>query len=318
MLDPVSNTYGNPGWTTLALTPDRILFLMRRNTGGTVHMYSVPADGIVVGMQGGRNIVTNLSDRGSLGIAGNVDGLTAGPDGNLYLVSFDTTGGPARNGLYRFRPGPGNTGVTEYVGTFAGNAGPEAANSLYTDTTFDPITGDLVGSGYGPGPNPHLTMYRIPRAIVLNSVGTVWPFEYLGPAWATFSTVSSQFGDGIAFDPVNGDLYLSGDRLRGPPVRPERGLRISTGPIPGSAGLGWDLDAQTALYPNSCYANCDGSTGTPLLTGNDFVCFINEYGRATPTPTATAAPAPRCSPATTSSASSTSTPPAARSGAAGL
>jgi len=27
----------------------------------------------------------------------------------------------------------------------------------------------------------------------------------------------------------------------------------------------------------SCYANCDHSTGTPRLTGNDFVCFINAY-----------------------------------------
>jgi hypothetical protein len=25
------------------------------------------------------------------------------------------------------------------------------------------------------------------------------------------------------------------------------------------------------------YANCDGSTGSPLLTANDFVCFINSY-----------------------------------------
>ena len=26
-----------------------------------------------------------------------------------------------------------------------------------------------------------------------------------------------------------------------------------------------------------CYANCDGSTGTPALTANDFQCFINKY-----------------------------------------
>lgn len=28
---------------------------------------------------------------------------------------------------------------------------------------------------------------------------------------------------------------------------------------------------------SGCYANCDGSTGSPLLTGNDFQCFINRY-----------------------------------------
>lgn len=26
-----------------------------------------------------------------------------------------------------------------------------------------------------------------------------------------------------------------------------------------------------------CYANCDGSTGSPLLTANDFQCFINRF-----------------------------------------
>lgn len=31
-----------------------------------------------------------------------------------------------------------------------------------------------------------------------------------------------------------------------------------------------------------CYANCDGSTGTPLLTVNDFVCFLNLYAIGDP------------------------------------
>ena len=30
-----------------------------------------------------------------------------------------------------------------------------------------------------------------------------------------------------------------------------------------------------------CYANCDGSTGTPALTANDFQCFINAYAAGT-------------------------------------
>jgi hypothetical protein len=34
-----------------------------------------------------------------------------------------------------------------------------------------------------------------------------------------------------------------------------------------------------ARYTSSpaCYANCDCSSGTPALTTNDFVCFINKY-----------------------------------------
>ena len=27
----------------------------------------------------------------------------------------------------------------------------------------------------------------------------------------------------------------------------------------------------------SCYPNCDGSTGNPVLTPNDFMCFLNSY-----------------------------------------
>jgi murein tripeptide amidase MpaA len=32
-----------------------------------------------------------------------------------------------------------------------------------------------------------------------------------------------------------------------------------------------------ALACPACYANCDGSTGTPLLTSNDFQCFLNRF-----------------------------------------
>ena len=32
-----------------------------------------------------------------------------------------------------------------------------------------------------------------------------------------------------------------------------------------------------AYAAQQSYANCDGSTGSPALTGNDFVCFINAY-----------------------------------------
>lgn len=32
--------------------------------------------------------------------------------------------------------------------------------------------------------------------------------------------------------------------------------------------------------PPSCVANCDGSTASPLLTANDFMCFLNRYHEA--------------------------------------
>lgn len=33
--------------------------------------------------------------------------------------------------------------------------------------------------------------------------------------------------------------------------------------------------------PMSCYANCDASTGTPILTANDFACFLTKYAAGT-------------------------------------
>ncbi|MBX3376249.1 MAG: hypothetical protein KF678_04515 [Phycisphaeraceae bacterium] len=32
----------------------------------------------------------------------------------------------------------------------------------------------------------------------------------------------------------------------------------------------------------ACYTNCDGSTATPVLSANDFVCFLNKFASADP------------------------------------
>ncbi len=46
------------------------------------------------------------------------------------------------------------------------------------------------------------------------------------------------------------------------------------------SGNGFELGGGYWNMPDeapTCYANCDGSTGTPMLTANDFQCFINAY-----------------------------------------
>jgi hypothetical protein len=40
---------------------------------------------------------------------------------------------------------------------------------------------------------------------------------------------------------------------------------------------GIDFAPSGCTTPGGCYANCDGSTGSPLLTANDFQCFLNKY-----------------------------------------
>ena len=38
-----------------------------------------------------------------------------------------------------------------------------------------------------------------------------------------------------------------------------------------------DLEYQRQGGQQPCYANCDGSAGFPLLTGNDFQCFLDKF-----------------------------------------
>ena len=40
---------------------------------------------------------------------------------------------------------------------------------------------------------------------------------------------------------------------------------------------GTNLVTAYRTAPAACYANCDGSSGSPLLTANDFSCFLNRY-----------------------------------------
>jgi hypothetical protein len=40
------------------------------------------------------------------------------------------------------------------------------------------------------------------------------------------------------------------------------------------------MDQTVVTLP--CYANCDGSTGAPLLTANDFQCFLNKFAAGNP------------------------------------
>ena len=45
----------------------------------------------------------------------------------------------------------------------------------------------------------------------------------------------------------------------------------------GTLVLAGGFWAAQAGGPVPCYANCDGSTGSPALTANDFQCFVNSY-----------------------------------------
>ena len=72
--------------------------------------------------------------------------------------------------------------------------------------------------------------------------------------------------------PLAGGLY----NLNGTVGQPDAGLMMGGGFELG--GGFWNLPEE----PPACYANCDGSTGTPALTANDFQCFLNAYAASLP------------------------------------
>jgi hypothetical protein len=43
------------------------------------------------------------------------------------------------------------------------------------------------------------------------------------------------------------------------------------------ARAGASYSPYLAQYSCSCYVNCDNSTTSPILTANDFTCFLNNY-----------------------------------------
>ncbi|MBX3376209.1 MAG: hypothetical protein KF678_04315 [Phycisphaeraceae bacterium] len=47
--------------------------------------------------------------------------------------------------------------------------------------------------------------------------------------------------------------------------------------VAGNTATAFGAGTLTIEFNASCYANCDGSTGSPLLTANDFQCFLNKY-----------------------------------------
>jgi probable HAF family extracellular repeat protein len=53
---------------------------------------------------------------------------------------------------------------------------------------------------------------------------------------------------------------------------------VGTGTNPQGNTEAWRAD----LGPAPCYANCDGSTGAPVLNVNDFVCFQSRFAAADP------------------------------------
>ena len=235
--DPVLGDVGG-GWSTVAETPDKTLYFMRRYQSD-VHIFSLDSTNIQVSA----NVITNVVSLGSTGLGGNLDGLTAGPDGKLYFTAYDNAQ-PAfvRNGLFRFDP---LTAVTDFVGTFAGNGGPGGVNSFYTDLAFDPITGDLVGTGTNG--NGAFIPYRLGGSSVLTGNNHVYSYVDAFASW------NGSLYDGLAYNRLTGDLYASGD----------------------SGGV-YQIDRTTGAIIRNVGNNAGTSVGTDLAVQADTIPTVPE------------------------------------------
>ncbi|EXI90216.1 MAG: PEP-CTERM motif protein [Candidatus Accumulibacter regalis] len=231
--DPVLGDVGT-GWSTVAETPDKTLYFMRRFQSD-VHIFSLDSTNIQVSA----GIITNVVSLGSTGLGGNLDGLTAGPDGKLYFTAYDNDHSAfARNGLFRFDPG---TAMTDFVGTFAGNGGPSGVNSFYTDLAFDPLTGDLIGTGTnGSGA---FIPYRLSGASVLTGNNHVYSYVDAFASW------NAALFDGLAYNRLTGDLYASGDSGGVYQIDRTTGAIIQNVGNNAGSGVGTDLAVQADTIP---------------------------------------------------------------------
>src|SRR5206468_1643180 len=58
-------------------------------------------------------------------------------------------------------------------------------------------------------------------------------------------------------------------------VSPDGTVMAGTGSLDGVT-QGWVISGLPRIAA-PCYANCDGSTGTPVLNVADFTCFLQKY-----------------------------------------
>jgi hypothetical protein len=197
---PWTNGYN----TNLAMDNNRRLYYMNPNTGSQV-IYQADLDS-------GNNLINQVPLVTLNPQIGLIDGFTIGPDQNLYMAGY----GDDKIYGYDVATNPGAT----YTEITLLNGGGGGGGYFRSDLAFDPLSGYLVGMGYVPGSGLSVaSLYQIPANIATNGVNDIYTWEFFGGNSSPWSHINlmDYLGtnpDGVAFDPTNGDLYLSGDGER--------------------------------------------------------------------------------------------------------
>ena len=162
-------------------------------------------------------------------------------------------------GSLRFRVNPGNN-----VGGGGGSAGGnlEQQVTLAAGTEYT-ISGDLHIENLRSGTNSNGGTISV---VVDGEEVHSWTIGSIDP----FAIQSSSFS--VPFTPTtSGAQSLT--------LRFTRTFRNS---VPSIYHWADNIAITGGSGGGGCYANCDGSTGSPLLTANDFQCFLNKYAANDP------------------------------------
>ncbi len=223
--------------TNLAMSPDRTLYYMNPfEVGGGGHdLYKATLNGTNTALVGAPTFVKHLPTSGF----GIIDGMTVGPDGKLYMTGY------GKSEIYQY-----DFGADTFTITVTLTGGGE----FRSDLAFDPLTGNLIGLGIEPGSSDR-TLFEIPLAVATSAANDAYTWSYFGGPSGAWSTKKLDTGtelggnpDGLAFDPTNGDLYMSGD---GTGIYAyDRTTAVRGALIAGTGdgalnGLGFDLAFQT-------------------------------------------------------------------------
>ncbi len=151
------------------------------------------------------NQMINQVQMASLNTAGFgiLDGMTVTPGQELLITGY------GQSKVYRYDPVANTGNLVSEVRL----VGP---GEFRSDLAFDPIRDVLVGIGIVPDGSGRRSLFEVNAALATNGSEDDVTWTYYGgnaSPWSTINLISTLGGgpDGIAFDPITGELYLSGD-----------------------------------------------------------------------------------------------------------
>lgn len=185
-------------------------------------------------LDAGNNMInqTQLATLNTAGF-GIIDGFTVTPAQQLLMTGY------GRSEIYRYDPVANTGNLFQEIQLTGGG-------EFRSDLAFDPTRNVLVGIGIVPG-SDRRSLFEVNAALATNGILDNVTWTYYGgnsSPWSVIDLRANLGGnpDGIAFDPITGDLYLSGDGDNF--SRWDRNAATLSTYLPNSFGLGWDLAYQ--------------------------------------------------------------------------